>query len=145
MILVTCSYKEKEFVRVGYYVNVDYSEESLRSEPPSEIVWDKLMRNILADQPRVTRFSIPWDGEEEAVPIDTTEPQEEEIIEKEESEQDEDEEMDEPNEEEEVTAEVDLDDYDDEEEEEEENEDPNKEIDLIDEDEENLQPIVVDA
>lgn len=52
VVLVTCSYKEHEFVRVGYYVNNDY----VNPENPNE----GLMRNILADKPRVTRFPIQW-------------------------------------------------------------------------------------
>lgn len=34
-MLLTCSYKEKEFVRVGYYVNNEYSDSELRENPPA--------------------------------------------------------------------------------------------------------------
>ncbi|KAJ3183225.1 Histone chaperone asf1 [Gaertneriomyces sp. JEL0708] len=64
VILLMCSYREKEFVRVGYYVNNDYLDEELRKEPPKAPILEKLQRSILADKPRVTRFSIPWDTEE---------------------------------------------------------------------------------
>ncbi|KAI9017785.1 histone chaperone [Gaertneriomyces semiglobifer] len=60
VILLMCSYREKEFVRVGYYVNNDYLDEELRKEPPKAPILEKLQRSILADKPRVTRFSIPW-------------------------------------------------------------------------------------
>ncbi|CAG8473094.1 3689_t:CDS:2 [Diversispora eburnea] len=60
VIIITCSYKDQEFVRVGYYVNNEYSEEELRENPPSIVVLDKLYRNILADKPRVTRRPIKW-------------------------------------------------------------------------------------
>ncbi|KAL1920623.1 uncharacterized protein VTP21DRAFT_1000 [Calcarisporiella thermophila] len=62
VILVTCSYKDQEFVRVGYYVNNEYIDEELRENPPAEIQLDKLYRNILAEKPRVTRLPIKWDS-----------------------------------------------------------------------------------
>ncbi|ORX94319.1 histone chaperone ASF1A-like protein [Basidiobolus meristosporus CBS 931.73] len=58
VILLTCSYREREFVRVGYYVNNEYMDEELKENPPEKIEFDKLYRNILAEKPRVTRFPI---------------------------------------------------------------------------------------
>jgi len=63
IILLTCSYKNQEFLRVGYYVNNEYEDEALREDPPAAPVIDKLARNILADKPRVTRFPINWDAQ----------------------------------------------------------------------------------
>ncbi|CAG8459289.1 4327_t:CDS:2 [Dentiscutata heterogama] len=60
VIIITCSYNDQEFVRVGYYVNNEYIEEELRENPPERVVLDKLYRNILADKPRVTRRPIKW-------------------------------------------------------------------------------------
>jgi len=61
VILVTCSYREREFVRVGYYVNNEYSEEySEETGPPMPLDMNKVVRTILADKPRVTRFQINW-------------------------------------------------------------------------------------
>jgi len=62
IILLTCSYKEKEFIRIGYYVNNDYEDPALLETPPEAPIIDKIARNILATQPRVTRFEIPWDS-----------------------------------------------------------------------------------
>ena len=70
VILLTCHYKEKEFIRVGYYVNNFCNDESFRNGntnaegkltkvPPIEFI----SRNIAASQPRVTRFDIPWDSD----------------------------------------------------------------------------------
>ncbi|KAF9954655.1 Histone chaperone asf1 [Mortierella alpina] len=75
VILITCSYQDKEFVRIGYYVNNDYLEEELRENPPEEIAYEKLYRSILAEKPRVTRFPINWDNpmEEEQPPAQTEE------------------------------------------------------------------------
>lgn len=60
VVLVTCSYRGREFVRVGYYVNNDYADPFLLENPPNRVDITKLQRNILADKPRVTRFPIDW-------------------------------------------------------------------------------------
>lgn len=61
IILLTCSYRGQEFVRVGYFVNNDYADQELKEMPPAKPLFDKLSRNILATKPRVTRFKINWD------------------------------------------------------------------------------------
>ncbi|EDV97572.1 histone chaperone asf1 [Drosophila grimshawi] len=61
IVLLTCSYRGQEFVRVGYYVNNDYADQEMRENPPTKPLFDKLTRNILASKPRVTRFKINWD------------------------------------------------------------------------------------
>ena len=60
VILLTCSYDGREFVRVGYYVNNEYDSEELQAEPPAKPIIDRVRRNILAEKPRVTRFAIKW-------------------------------------------------------------------------------------
>ena len=82
VVLVTCSYKEREFVRVGYYVNNEYivdnhdnaaaaegqqqEEEGDNDTNKPPLVFgphmdvSKIQRQILADKPRVTKFPIPW-------------------------------------------------------------------------------------
>lgn len=60
VILLTCSYDGREFVRVGYYVNNEYDSEELNTEPPAKPVIERVQRNILAEKPRVTRFAIKW-------------------------------------------------------------------------------------
>lgn len=61
VVLLTCSYRGKEFIRVGYYVNNSYIDPELVENPPATPQYDKLQRNILATNPRVTRFKIEWD------------------------------------------------------------------------------------
>lgn len=61
VVLLTCSYRSKEFIRVGYYVNNEYTDPELKENPPSTPQFDRLQRNILATNPRVTRFKIDWD------------------------------------------------------------------------------------
>ncbi|KAI0005760.1 histone deposition protein Asf1 [Xylariaceae sp. FL0662B] len=68
VILLTCSYDGREFVRVGYYVNNEYESDELNADPPSRPIVEKIRRNVLADKPRVTRFAIKWDSEASAPP-----------------------------------------------------------------------------
>ncbi|SAL95771.1 hypothetical protein [Absidia glauca] len=65
VVLLSCLYHEKEFVRIGYYVNNEYTDEELRENPPAQVNVEKLQRNILADKPKVTRYNINWTGENE--------------------------------------------------------------------------------
>jgi histone chaperone ASF1 len=65
IVLLTCSYRGQEFVRVGYFINNEYSDPELRENPPVRPQFDKVQRNILASKPRVTRFKINWDNAEE--------------------------------------------------------------------------------
>lgn len=64
-MLLTCSYRGQEFVRVGYFINNEYTDPELREMPPAKPQFDKVTRNILASKPRVTRFKINWDNAEE--------------------------------------------------------------------------------
>ncbi|XP_038048579.1 histone chaperone asf1b-B-like [Patiria miniata] len=59
--LITCSFRSQEFVRVGYYVNNEYSDPEMRENPPSKPHFDKVVRNILHTDPRITRFKIDWE------------------------------------------------------------------------------------
>lgn len=60
VILLTASYRDAEFIRVGYYVNNAYESEEMRENPPEEVQLDKVCREVLASKPRVTRFNINW-------------------------------------------------------------------------------------
>jgi histone chaperone ASF1 len=60
VLLITCSYKKKEFIRIGYYVNVEYETQELRDNPPERADISRMTRNILAEKPKVTRFPIDW-------------------------------------------------------------------------------------
>jgi histone chaperone ASF1 len=64
VVLVTCAYRDQEFVRVGYYVNNESCEEPLSAEeheyPSRPLDFTKITRQILSDKPRVTRFPINW-------------------------------------------------------------------------------------
>jgi histone chaperone ASF1 len=58
-LILTGSYKEQEFVRVGYYQNTEYEDEELKENPPAKPISERLVRQI-SQKPRVTRFQIPW-------------------------------------------------------------------------------------
>ena len=66
VVLVTCSYREKEFVRVGYYVNNEYTEPyDEETGPPKPLDMNKVRRCVLSEKPRVTRFPVQWGDKEE--------------------------------------------------------------------------------
>ena len=59
---VSCAYRGREFVRVGYWLNNTYSEPLAEGEePPTPCPPEKIVRTILHDKPRVTRWTIAWD------------------------------------------------------------------------------------
>jgi Histone chaperone involved in gene silencing len=61
VVLVSCSYRQREFLKVGYYVNNEYAEEfDEETGPPKPLDLTKIVRTILADKPRVTKFQIRW-------------------------------------------------------------------------------------
>ncbi|CAD8068885.1 unnamed protein product [Paramecium primaurelia] len=60
--ILTCSYREKEFFRAGYYVYTTYtSQENIENDPP-EIIIEDISRQIFNNKPRITRFEIDWKG-----------------------------------------------------------------------------------
>uniref|UniRef100_A0A3P9IF47 Anti-silencing function 1B histone chaperone n=1 Tax=Oryzias latipes TaxID=8090 RepID=A0A3P9IF47_ORYLA len=67
VVLITCTYRGQEFIRIGYYVNNEYTDPELRESPPLKPNYSQLQRNILASNPRVTRFHINWDGSADKV------------------------------------------------------------------------------
>jgi histone chaperone ASF1 len=59
-LILTGSYKDQEFVRVGYYQNTEYDNEEMRAAEKIEpIMFERLQRDI-STKPRVTRFQIKW-------------------------------------------------------------------------------------
>lgn len=65
-IILSCSYNQQEFFRIGYYVNNQYTEQELMENLPPEPLPDKINREILSDKPRITRFQIDWTDVENA-------------------------------------------------------------------------------
>ena len=57
VVLLTCSYNDREFVRVGYYVNNEYTEEEMRENPPARPVIEKVhVENIFYFIYRIYRY-----------------------------------------------------------------------------------------
>ena len=42
VVLLTCGYRNQEFIRVGYYVNNEYGDPELKENPPSNPDFDKV-------------------------------------------------------------------------------------------------------
>ncbi|KAK8002460.1 hypothetical protein PG989_002179 [Apiospora arundinis] len=55
VVLLTCSYDGREFIRVGYYVNNEYETDELNADPPAKPIIEKIRRNVLADKPRIPK------------------------------------------------------------------------------------------
>eukprot|EP01068_Selenidium_serpulae_P018298 Selendium_serpulae@DN6448_c0_g1_i17.p1 len=66
VVLLTGSYRNQEFIRIGWYVHNVYTDPELQNSPPDEPQIDKMERKILTDDPRVTRFNIDWEGTQQA-------------------------------------------------------------------------------
>ena len=69
VIFLTCSYLGQRFIKIGYYVNNEYDLPEMNEDPPEVVDIARVMRNILADSPRVTRWSINWDQDAAAAPM----------------------------------------------------------------------------
>jgi len=71
VVLISCSYHEQEFIRVGYFVNNHYEKEETKENPPeTPDLTQPIVRSIMAEEPRVTRFKINWgDGAPEEMPV----------------------------------------------------------------------------
>lgn len=42
-VVVSCLFNDHEFVRVGFYVNVEYTDEELRDNPPEKPQFEKYL------------------------------------------------------------------------------------------------------
>ena len=47
VVLLTCSYKGNEFVRVGFYVNNEYSDPELAENMPAKPIFEKVLVTLL--------------------------------------------------------------------------------------------------
>lgn len=63
-ILISAHYKEREFIRIAYYMNSYYKDVELREKPPLEPQYDKICRHIFVESPRIVKFNINWDNDE---------------------------------------------------------------------------------
>ena len=63
-VILYCSYNNQEFFRCGYYLNNVYDNEEMNLNPPEKVDQSRIIRSLLADKPRITRFDIEWDSED---------------------------------------------------------------------------------
>ena len=68
VVLILGSYRNEEFIRIGYYVHNVYTDPLLEDNPPDIPIIDKLQRIILSESPRLTRFNISWDIKKDSSP-----------------------------------------------------------------------------
>ncbi|GMH40005.1 hypothetical protein BSKO_07909 [Bryopsis sp. KO-2023] len=59
-VLLSCSYREQEFLRIGYFVRVEFEDEKLKEDPPANPKVEQLQRNLLESDPRITHYAIDW-------------------------------------------------------------------------------------
>ena len=64
-VILCCSYNNQEFFRCGYYLNNLYDNEEMNFNPPEKVDKNHILRSLLADKPRITRFDIDWDNDPE--------------------------------------------------------------------------------
>ena len=64
-IILCCTYNNQEFFRCGYYLNNIYDNEEMNLNPPEKVQIEHIIRSLLAEKPRITRFDIDWDNEPE--------------------------------------------------------------------------------
>lgn len=70
VVLVTCSYQNKEFISVGFFVNTEYESQDLKDNPPEDnILFDKLVRQVLIDKPVVKRVRIDLDESTDSIQL----------------------------------------------------------------------------
>ena len=67
-VILCCSYNNQEFFRCGYYLNNIYDNEEMNLNQPQNVQIDHVIRSILADKPRITKFNIDWDNEVKDIP-----------------------------------------------------------------------------
>lgn len=62
VVFITGSYKLAHFVRIAYYLNLEYSEPIEPGTFPNPVDVSKLIRTIVDRSPIVTTFAIDWSG-----------------------------------------------------------------------------------
>lgn len=59
VVLLTCCYRNQEFVRVGYFINNEYTDAELQENPPATPQFDKVLNDcvVLIKQHLITKLS----------------------------------------------------------------------------------------
>lgn len=59
-LVLKVSYKDKEFLRINYFVVHQYKTQEMTENPPEEVQWSEVQRVIKSDKPRQNMFDIDW-------------------------------------------------------------------------------------
>ncbi|KAG7245986.1 hypothetical protein CRUP_005202 [Coryphaenoides rupestris] len=58
VVLITCTYRGQEFIRIGYYVNNEYTDPELRENPPIKPDYMQVSHAALDPRHRKTLSSV---------------------------------------------------------------------------------------
>jgi len=61
------SFKDQEFIRIGFYVSTFYNQIELNECPPDIPLLDRIERQIINTTPRITKFTINWHHNEDSM------------------------------------------------------------------------------
>ncbi|CAJ0559159.1 unnamed protein product, partial [Mesorhabditis spiculigera] len=67
-LLLKIKYNEQEFINLGWFVRVFYSDPEMEAAPPAVPQPDLLTREVMVDDVRVTNIPIKWGDVEEVIP-----------------------------------------------------------------------------
>uniref|UniRef100_A0A914ZLH1 Anti-silencing factor n=2 Tax=Parascaris univalens TaxID=6257 RepID=A0A914ZLH1_PARUN len=67
VLLLKCSYREQLFIKVGWFVTVEYTDPEMKENPPITPILDKLQREVCEEDVLVTTFPIRWANASEEV------------------------------------------------------------------------------
>lgn len=48
VVLITCTYRGQEFIRIGYYVNNEYTDPELRENPPIKPDYTQVSHTVMS-------------------------------------------------------------------------------------------------
>lgn len=65
VLLLRCSYREQQFIKIGWFVANEYTDPELKENPPAAPLLDQLQRTVCIDDVRVTTYAIKWDDSQE--------------------------------------------------------------------------------
>lgn len=59
--MIIVYFKTHKFFRCSYLIRHMYQEDSLAMNPPEQIIWNKLFREIKTEKPIITLYDVVWD------------------------------------------------------------------------------------
>jgi len=60
VVLLTCSYRDNEFVRIGYYVNNEYTDPELNENPPAQPIFQKVIELLVLQLVKHLLLRMPY-------------------------------------------------------------------------------------